>query len=361
MIEVKNLTKLYGGHTAVSNLNFTVQTGKICGFLGPNGAGKTTTMNIMTGCLAATEGQVLINGYDIYEDSVKAKRLIGYLPEIPPLYPDMTPFEYLKFVAKAKDVEKSDIEHQLDHVMKITGIHSVRDRLIKNLSKGYKQRVGIAQALLGNPEIIILDEPTVGLDPRQIIEIRELIKELGKKHTVLLSSHILSEVNEICDNIMILSHGKLVANDTSENLEKSFVGSLTIEISVKASDEEIYSALGSICPDRNGITVKSRNGAIAEVSVASPDGSDISEQIFLAFANIKKPILKMSTAKASLEDVFLDLTGSKKEMSEKKARHKLFSDTGEEDTNDDDSSEDNDENDDESGADDGGKLKGGKI
>ena len=197
MIEVKNLTKRYGNHTALSDLSFTIEKGQIYGFLGPNGAGKSTTMNIMTGCLAATSGQVTIGGYDIFEEADQAKRLIGYLPEQPPLYPDRTPKEYLTFVARAKKVPAKEITAQVQHVMQVTQITDVANRLIKNLSKGYKQRVGIAQAILGNPEVIILDEPTVGLDPKQIIEIRDLIQDLGKEHTVILSSHILSEVRAI--------------------------------------------------------------------------------------------------------------------------------------------------------------------
>ncbi|MBQ4650822.1 MAG: ABC transporter ATP-binding protein [Firmicutes bacterium] len=219
MIEVNNLCKNYGIHNAVDNLTFTIEKGKVYGFLGPNGAGKSTTMNILTGCLAATSGQVTVGGFDIYEDAVKAKKLIGYLPELPPLYHDMTVIDYLKFVAEVKGVKKSEMSEKLADIMEKTQIADVSGRLIKNLSKGYKQRVGIAQALVGDPEIIILDEPTVGLDPAQIIEIRELIKNLGEDHTVILSSHILSEIRAVCNHILIISHGKLVANDTPENLE----------------------------------------------------------------------------------------------------------------------------------------------
>ena len=211
MIEVKHLTKRYGSHTAVSDLSFTVEKGQIYGFLGPNGAGKSTTMNIMTGCLAATSGEVVIGGYDIFQDAAQAKRLIGYLPEQPPLYLDRTPREYLRFVARAKGIPEKRIPGELDRVMTVTGTLDVADRLMKNLSKGYRQRVGIAQAVLGDPEVIILDEPTVGLDPRQITEIRELIRQLGKERTVILSSHILSEVQQVCTTILILSKGKLVA------------------------------------------------------------------------------------------------------------------------------------------------------
>ena len=224
MIEVKNLVKKYGSHLAVDHLNFTVDTGQIYGFLGPNGAGKSTTMNIMTGYLGATEGEVLINGHNILEEPEAAKKCIGYLPEMPPLYTDMKVNEYLRFVAELKKIPKTERQEQIEKVMLMVKIMDVQDRLIKNLSKGYKQRVGLAQAILGFPEIIILDEPTVGLDPKQIIEIRELIRELAKEHTVILSSHILAEIQEVCDYIMIISKGKLVASDTPENLENLMSG-----------------------------------------------------------------------------------------------------------------------------------------
>jgi len=226
MINVSHLTKCYGKYKAIDDLSFDIEDDHVYGFLGPNGAGKSTTMNIITGCLAATEGEVKINGLDIFEDAKEAKKLIGYLPEIPPLYPDMTPYEFLVFVAKVKGVKKAELEDQVRTVAEETGITDVMDKLIKNLSKGYKQRVGIAQALLGNPEVIILDEPTVGLDPVQIIEIRNLIASLGQKHTVILSSHILSEVEAIADTIMILLHGKLTIFKTSEldrSLEEVFI------------------------------------------------------------------------------------------------------------------------------------------
>ncbi len=219
MIEVRHLTKKYGDNLAVSDLSFTIESGHIYGFLGPNGAGKSTTMNIMTGCLAATEGEVVIGGHDIYEEPTEAKKLIGYLPEQPPLYMDSTPREYLTFVARAKGVKKDQIKAQIESALKNTDTTDVADRLIKHLSKGYKQRVGIAQALLGDPEVIILDEPTVGLDPMQIIEIRDLIKELGKTRTVILSSHILSEIQTVCDRVIIISGGKKLADDSLAELE----------------------------------------------------------------------------------------------------------------------------------------------
>ena len=242
MIEAKNLCKNYGGHRAIEDLTFTLEKGHVYGFLGPNGAGKSTTMNIITGCLAATSGNVLIDGMDIFENAVKAKKLIGYLPEIPPLYPDMTVFEYLSFIAEVKGVPKENTTEELFKVMTETKTEEVGHRLIKNLSKGYRQRVGIAQALIGDPEIIILDEPTAGLDPKQIIEIRELIIALGKEHTVILSSHILSEVQAVCDYILIISEGKLVANDTAGNLEKGFGAGLEeIFLKLTGSASEIPS------------------------------------------------------------------------------------------------------------------------
>lgn len=237
MIEVKDLVKRYGSRTAVDHLNFHVKKGQIYGFLGPNGAGKSTTMNMLTGYLAATEGEIRINGHDVSEEPLEARRCIGYLPEVPPLYPDMTPEEYLCFAAELKGIPKESRTKQVDKVMDELGIRDVKDRLIRHLSKGYRQRVGLAQALLGDPEVLILDEPMVGLDPKQIIEIRELIKSLGKKHTVILSSHILSEITSICDHVMIISHGRLVASDTPEGLSKYMKDSDITELRVRGSRE----------------------------------------------------------------------------------------------------------------------------
>ena len=236
MIEVKNVTKRYGEHLAVDNISFSIEKGKVYGFLGPNGAGKSTTMNMITGCLAMTEGEITIDGHDIFEEPVKAKKLIGYLPELPPVYLDMTVIDYLKFVARVKGVKKSEMETQLQYALDKTKTFDVKDRLIKNLSKGYRQRVGFTQAIIGNPEVVILDEPTVGLDPRQIIEIRDLIKELGKDRTVILSSHILSEIESVCENIIIIAHGKLVADDTKANLEEKY-GANIEEVFLKLTGE----------------------------------------------------------------------------------------------------------------------------
>ena len=243
MIEVKNLVKKYGDHTAVDHLNFTVEKGKIYGFLGPNGAGKSTTMNMITGYIASTEGEILIDGHNILDEPKVAKKKIGYLPEIPPLYQDMTVLEYLKFAAELKAIPKEKREKNIKEVMSTTKLEDMKRRLIKNLSKGYKQRVGLAQALLGYPEVIILDEPTVGLDPKQIIEIRDLIKSLGQKHTVILSSHILSEVSAVCDHVLIIDKGKLVASDTPENLSKVMTGMNSLELTVKGEEAVIRDAL----------------------------------------------------------------------------------------------------------------------
>ena len=307
MIEVKDLVKKYGSHLAVDHLSFTLESGKIYGFLGPNGAGKSTTMNIMTGYLGATQGSVLIDGHDILKEPEEAKKHIGYLPELPPLYMDMTVQEYLEFAAELKKLPKEKRESDISEVMKLTRLQDVSGRLIKNLSKGYKQRVGLAQAILGFPEIIILDEPTVGLDPKQIIEIRELIRTLSKKHTVILSSHILAEVREVCDYILIISKGKLVASDTPENLELLRNGASSLELEVKAAPETAQAILSTI-DDIDAMEMHSENENLTRVKLETKNGADIRETIFYAFAEEKCPLLEMKTAKASLEDIFMELT-----------------------------------------------------
>ena len=307
MIEVKDLVKKYGSHLAVDHLSFTLESGKIYGFLGPNGAGKSTTMNIMTGYLGATQGSVLIDGHDILKEPEEAKKQIGYLPELPPLYMDMTVQEYLEFAAELKKLPKEKRESDISEVMKLTRLQDVSDRLIKNLSKGYKQRVGLAQAILGFPEIIILDEPTVGLDPKQIIEIRELIRTLSKKHTVILSSHILAEVREVCDYILIISKGKLVASDTPENLELLRNGASSLELEVKAAPETARAILSTI-DDINTMEMHIENENLTRIKLETKNGADIREAVFYAFAEEKCPLLEMKTAKASLEDIFMELT-----------------------------------------------------
>ena len=287
MIEVKDLVKKYGSHLAVDHLSFTLESGKIYGFLGPNGAGKSTTMNIMTGYLGATQGSVLIDGHDILKEPEEAKKHIGYLPELPPLYMDMTVQEYLEFAAELKKLPKEKRESDISEVMKLTRLQDVSDRLIKNLSKGYKQRVGLAQAILGFPEIIILDEPTVGLDPKQIIEIRELIRTLSKKHTVILSSHILAEVREVCDYILIISKGKLVASDTQENLELLRNGASSLELEVKAAPETARAILSTI-DDIDAMEMHSENENLTRVKLETKNGADIREAIFYAFNPISQ-------------------------------------------------------------------------
>ena len=309
MIEVENLTKKYGSHIAVDHLSFRIDRGVIYGFLGPNGAGKSTTMNIMTGYIAATEGTVKINGYDILKEPEKAKKSIGYLPEIPPVYIDMTVYEYLKFVAELKKVPKGERKEQIEDIMKQTRVEEVRDRLIKNLSKGYKQRVGLAQAMIGYPEVIILDEPTVGLDPKQIIEIRSLIRELAKKHTVILSSHILSEVSAVCDHIMIISKGKLVASDTPEGLITMMKGGRQLTLSVKGKREKLEEILKGLPLVKEYTFKETKEEEFVCVMLNIEGEEDIRENLFYWLAEAKMPIMELTVVEKSLEDVFLELTG----------------------------------------------------
>ena len=308
MIEVKHLTKKYGSGVAVSDLSFKVESGKIYGFLGPNGAGKSTTMNIIAGCLAPTEGQVLIGGYDICEEPDEAKRLIGYLPEQPPLYPDMTPEEYLTFVGRAKGLRGAELHEEIEYVMDATCIGGMRSRLIKNLSKGYKQRVGIAQAMLGSPEIIILDEPTVGLDPRQIIYIRSLIKKLGERHTVILSSHILSEISAVCDYVMIISHGKLVASSPIDDLGSALGEEKATEITVRGSVTQLSALLESIdAVDGYEIDPTDEDGVL-NARLTTEDEGALREQLFTALAGAGMTVYRIQPVTGTLEEMFLRLT-----------------------------------------------------
>lgn len=310
MIEVRNLVKKYGDHVAVDHLSFEIDKGNIYGFLGPNGAGKSTTMNMLTGYIASTEGEILVDGYDILEEPEKAKSCIGYLPEMPPLYFEMTVKEYMDFAADLKKISKDKKKAMIDEVMEMVRITDVKNRLIKNLSKGYRQRVGLAQAILGYPEVIILDEPTVGLDPKQIIEIRELIRGLKKKHTVILSSHILSEVSAVCDYVMIISKGKLVASDTTENLENLAFGSSTLELLIKGDKNVLNKQLEAI----EGITDikftkdKDQEDNTWRIKITTAQDKDIRETVFYNMAECRCPILEMRFAHQSLEDVFLELT-----------------------------------------------------
>jgi ABC-2 type transport system ATP-binding protein len=308
LIEIEHLTKRYGGHTAVSDLSFTVDSGQIYGFLGPNGAGKSTTMNIMTGCLSATEGAVRIDGHDIFEEPEQAKRLIGYLPEQPPLYMNETLEEYLRFVGEAKGLRGTELERQIDEVIRQTGIEGVARRRISALSKGYKQRVGIAQALLGNPKVIILDEPTVGLDPIQIIEIRDLIKELGQTHTVIFSSHILSEVQTICDQIIMIAKGKLVAFDTPENLEQHLLTPNEVILTTDTPASEVRTLLEGISNITELSLEEPDSGLVtARIKTGLSDVYQLSRAVFSAFAASGHTLLELAVKKANLEDIFLEL------------------------------------------------------
>ena len=308
MIEINHLVKKYGSHVAVDDLSLTVEPGKIYGFLGPNGAGKSTTMNIITGYLAATSGEVKINGLDVLKQPEEAKKCVGYLPELPPLYMDMTVKEYLDFVAELKKIEKSLRAGYVKEVMKITKTEEVSGRLIRNLSKGYRQRVGFAQAVLGYPEILILDEPTVGLDPKQIIEIRDLIKELGKKHTIILSSHILSEISAVCDHVFIISHGKLVASDSTENLLERMTGAQEIELLVKAEEDTAETAIREIAQVERCEKTESKEDGAVQLLVTAKKDADVREAIYHTCVEHHMPILEMKAASKSLEDVFLELT-----------------------------------------------------
>lgn len=305
-VEVRHLTKRYENHLAIDDISFSIETGKIYGFLGPNGAGKSTTMNILAGCLAATAGEVLIQNHDIFEEQREAKRHIGYLPELPPLYLDMTPCEYLAFVCEIKRVPKAQLEDVIASSMQRTGLSDVANRQIGQLSKGYRQRVGIAQALVGNPEVIILDEPTVGLDPAQIIEIRELVRELGRDHTVLLSSHILSEVSELCDEVMILSKGKLVARDTPEKLGELLGSGNRLYLVVEGGEAEVRAVLESTkAVEKLRLSV----AGPGRIAVEAEADEEAKEQIFYAFAQARMMIRELRTEKMTLEEIFLEYTG----------------------------------------------------
>jgi ABC-2 type transport system ATP-binding protein len=308
LIEVRDLVKRYGDHLAVDHLSFTVERGKIYGFLGPNGAGKSTTMNIMTGYLALTEGEVIVNGHNILTEPAAAKRCIGYLPEIPPLYIDMTVTEYLRFAAQLKGVPKQERKEQLQRVIALTHLEEVQGRLIRNLSKGYRQRVGLAQAILGFPPVIILDEPTVGLDPKQIIEIRDLIRSLAGEHTVILSSHILSEVQEVCDQVLIINHGKLIASGTPAELEHRLSGS-TLELTVKSDDAEgVQGTLAALEGVTDLTCVPSANPGELDVTLTCAQGTDLREAVSSACIAAGIPLLMMKSGQVSLEQIFLEVT-----------------------------------------------------
>ena len=312
MIKVEHLTKYYGDFLAINDLSFEIEEGQVYGFLGPNGAGKTTTLNIMTGCLSATSGHVSIGGFDIFEDARQAKKLIGYLPEQPPLYMNETPLEYLRFVGEAKGIKGEALEQQIQKVVEQVRIQNVKNRRISMLSKGYRQRVGIAQALLGNPKVIVLDEPTVGLDPLQIVEIRDLIKQLGQNHTVIFSSHILSEVQAICGKILIISHGRLIAFDTPDRLERGYLSSNEILFTTDADQDEVRQILSGVEHVKN-LTMQDKEEGRVSVRFQT-DNDDIyavSRQVFFSFARQNRALLELTLKKATLEDVFLELTEEK--------------------------------------------------
>lgn len=307
MIEISNLTKRYGQKLAVDNVSFHVDRGEILGFLGPNGAGKSTTMNILTGYLSATSGSCRINDVDILEDPIKAKQSIGYLPEQPPLYLDMTVKEYLNFIYDLKKAKQPRAAH-IQEICEIVQITNVYGRVIKHLSKGYRQRVGLAQALIGNPEVLVLDEPTVGLDPKQIIEIRNLIKKLGKKHTIILSSHILPEIQAVCDKVVVINQGKLVADDTTTNLSHSMSTDHRYNILVDGPENEIYRMLCSISDMHDVQTLGKREAGVYEFVVEAKQGADIRREIFKRLAERNWPLLGMRSSEMTLEDIFLQLT-----------------------------------------------------
>ena len=313
MISIQNVMKQYGQHTALKGINLEVRKGEILGFLGPNGAGKTTTMNIITGYISATEGTVKIDGVDILENPLEAKKKIGYLPEIPPLYIDMTVDEYLLFVSKIKKVDKSKRNEQIERILEVVKIKDVRNRIIKNLSKGYKQRVGLAQAIMGSPEVLILDEPTVGLDPKQIIEIRNLITELGKEHTIILSSHILSEVSAVCDRVIIINKGEIVAEGTPSELSKRLSYSNKLSLRIKGSDGQVLAIINKISGVEHVLEQGNNEPDTVDILVEVKKDMDIREVLFNAFSKAELPILMMKSENLTLEEVFLEVTGQKRE------------------------------------------------
>ncbi len=308
MIKVSNLKKSYGSFKALHGISFTVEQGHVYGFLGPNGAGKSTTMNIITGCLAASDGTVTVNGHDIFAEPVAAKKCIGYLPEQPPVYLDMKVCEYLDFVGRAKGLRGSELYSQIDEVIELTGLENVHNRLIKNLSKGYRQRVGIAQAMLGNPEVIILDEPTVGLDPIQIIEIRELIKSLAVTHTVILSSHILGEISAVCDRIMIIANGRLVANDTIDGLLSTYASVSTLEVLCRCSKDRAKSTLTAVENVRELTVQDTEEAGVCMATLSYNREDDIRDSVWKTLVASGISVLGILPKSMTLEDVFISLT-----------------------------------------------------
>ncbi len=308
MIEIKNLVKRYGKKVAVNGISFTVNKGEVLGFLGPNGAGKSTTMNIITGYLSSSSGSVVINGHDILEEPELAKKSIGYLPELPPLYLDMTVIEYLNFMCDIKGVNRKDRSSHLAQIMSLVKIVDVADRLIKNLSKGYKQRVGIAQAMVGNPEILILDEPTVGLDPSQIREIRKLIRLLAKNHTIIISSHILSEIQAVCDRVVIINKGKVAAIDTLDGISSKLDKNSKLLVAFRGDSKLVSNTLRAIPGISNVFIRESKVEGIGQVELTVTNDNDVRTNVFYTMTKINCPIIEMRSLDASLEDVFLSIT-----------------------------------------------------
>ncbi len=308
MIQVKKLVKKYGGHVAVDDLTFTVEQGKIYGFLGPNGAGKTTTMNVMTGYIAANGGTVIIDGHDILKEPLKAKACIGYLPEVPPLYPDMTVREFLLFAAELKKLPKTERKKQVQELMERLELDEMKNRLIRNLSKGYRQRVGLAQALVGNPKVLILDEPMVGLDPKQIIEMRDLIKGLAGEHTVILSSHILSEISAVCDHIMIISRGKLAASGSPDELQKMMQGTAQLVVTVIGEQEQACGVLERMEKVSDFAFEDGGEEGSILIRLSVKEDVDIRKELSVALSGAGMPVLSMNRSEKSLEDIFLELT-----------------------------------------------------
>jgi ABC-2 type transport system ATP-binding protein len=316
MISIQNLSKEYGRIKALDGVSFEVRKGEILGFLGPNGAGKTTTMNIVTGYLPATSGNVSVCGFDVTEKPLEVKKRIGYLPEQPPLYGDMTVKEYLNFVAELKNVDKPMRKAQLDDIMELIRISDVKDRLIKNLSKGYKQRVGLSQALVGEPEVLVLDEPTVGLDPRQIIEMRKLIKALGKEHTIILSSHILPEVSAVCDRIVIINQGKVAAIDTPDNLTKTLGNSSKLSVTISGPKSAVLDKILEIYGVKDAQVINEKQQDVVSYLIESDKEIDIRRTLFFAMAKLGYPIIEMKPVDMSLEDIFIQLVTVEREVSE---------------------------------------------
>src|SRR5690554_1867525 len=315
MIQVENVTKLYGGHVAVDGLSFSVEKGEILGFLGPNGAGKTTTMNIITGYLSATEGTVKVAGYDVLEEPLEVKKRIGYMPETPPLYGQMTVREYLDFVSDIKQVGRAEKKRGMEKIMDLVKIGDVQNRLIKNLSKGYRQRVGLAQALVGNPPVLVLDEPTIGLDPKQIIEIRTLIKELGKEHTIILSSHILPEVSVVCERVLIINKGEIVADDTPENLAHRLSGKNRLLVRVAGPEDRVRQALAGVEGVKNVEDQGSAEPGTFDFLVEAEFETDIRKPIFYAMSKEGYPILMLKPVDLTLEEIFLQIITEEREVS----------------------------------------------